>query len=192
MLAARRRRRKTPEKEANNHLPRRPTKHHRLIWLCESKKDSAVTGEAQPLGCVDRGTPRALSAPDPEPPVEPVEEDTGAAATSHKPCTGAPDLPNADTGEAHAGHHAPVQASRSAGGVGGNAAATTAESKHKRPEFGRRRRLADQTQPHHSQIKDQRQQHKLRWAPIWEKLIRRRHQPRRSSSTNARKPSYEA
>lgn len=182
----------TPEKDASNHLPRRPKKHHRLIWLCESKKDPAVTSEAQTLGCVDRVTPRAFSALAPKPPVELVKEDTGAAATSHIPCTGAPDLPSADTGEAHAGHHTPVQASRSASGVGGNAAATTTEPKHKTPEFGRRRPLADQTQPHHFQIHDQRQQRKLRWTPIWKKLIRRRRQPHRSSSTNAQRPSYES
>ena len=61
-----RRRRKTPEKEPNHHLPRRPRTHHRQAWLCESKKIPTVTGGALPLWRVDRGMPRALSTPEPE------------------------------------------------------------------------------------------------------------------------------
>jgi hypothetical protein len=182
----------TPEKDASSHLPRRKKKHHHLICLCESREDPAVTGEPQLLGCVDRGNPRAFSAPDPERPIDHVKEDAGTAVTSHIPCTRAPDLPSANTGKAHASHHAPLHASRSAGGFRGNADTTKTDPKHKRPEFGRRRRLADQTQPHHFQIHDRRQQRKLRWMPTWKKLIRRRPQPHRSMSTNAQRPSYDS
>jgi hypothetical protein len=58
---------KTSKEETIYRLPRRPISQHR-------EEDLVVINEAQPLGRVDRGNPRAFSALEPAPLVDLVDE----------------------------------------------------------------------------------------------------------------------